>query len=381
VRYNPLLQKLPTYPTVVLDQIRDRLLSENRPVYDFGTGDPLEPTPAFIRKAMLTSVPDNCRYPTVKGELSIRQAFADYAKRRFGVSLDPASQILPSSGSKEVVFHLPMLTIDPSADDKIVLFPDPGYSVCYRGSLLAGAVPVPVPLSGDMIQRIWELPPEILKKTRLLWINSPHNPTGAVLSRDDLQKTWETCQEYGILLASDECYADVWFDKPPASILEISQKGVLAIFSLSKRSGMTGYRTGIVAGDPDVMARLHSLRTNPGLAPQDFVNAAATVAWQDDSHAEARRQCFARKRKIMLDFIQKEAGLEVVASQAGFYLWVRAPKRNGAEYAQELLQAGILTNPGGAFAVTNSADAFVRFALVPDEATCQQAVAAWRAIL
>jgi succinyldiaminopimelate transaminase len=381
VRTNPRLGQLPTYPTVAIDRVRDRLLAAGRPVYDFGTGDPIEPTPGFIRDRLCASIPDNCRYPTVAGEPAVRTAFAGYARRRLGVTLDPATEILPTSGSKEAVFHLPLLVIDPTADDRAVVFPDPGYSVYYRGTVLAGGEPVPQRLGGDFVQRIWELPREVLRRTRMVWINTPHNPCGAVMAEADLRRTWEVCREHDILLVSDECYVDTWFDTPPPSILNVAREGVLAIFSLSKRSGMTGYRSGIVAGDPVVMKALRELRANPGLAAQDFVNAAAAAAWEDDAHAEARRHIFAAKRAVLLDFLH-EAGLEVVASEASFYLWVRAPGgRTGMAYAEELLQAGILTYPGSAFAVTGAGDPYVRLALVPDLATCRAAVEAWRGIL
>jgi succinyldiaminopimelate transaminase len=381
VRFNPALATLPTYPTVALDRVRDRLRAEGRPVYDFGTGDPTEPTPAFIRDAMCASVPDNCRYPTVVGEPAVREAFAGYAQRRLGVTLDPATQILPTSGSKEAVFHLPLLVIDPSAPDRGVVFPDPGYSVYYRGTVLAGGEPIPQRLSGDFVQRVWELPEAVLQRTRMVWINTPHNPCGAVMTEADLRRTWEVCRAHDILLVSDECYMDTWFDVPPPSILQVASEGVLAMFSLSKRSGMTGYRAGIVAGDPVVMKKLRELRANPGLAPQDFVNTAAAAAWSEDSHADARRHIFAAKRKILTDFLA-EAGVEVVASEASFYLWVRAPGGlSGLAYAEKLLEAGILTYPGASFAVTDAGDAFVRLALVPDVETCRAAVAAWRAIL
>jgi succinyldiaminopimelate transaminase len=381
VRFNPALATLPTYPTVALDRVRDRLRAEGRPVYDFGTGDPTEPTPAFIRDAMCASVPDNCRYPTVVGEPAVREAFAGYAQRRLGVTLDPATQILPTSGSKEAVFHLPLLVIDPSAPDRGVVFPDPGYSVYYRGTVLAGGEPIPQRLSGDFVQRVWELPEAVLQRTRMVWINTPHNPCGAVMTEADLRRTWEVCRAHDILLVSDECYMDTWFDVPPPSILQVASEGVLAMFSLSKRSGMTGYRAGIVAGDPVVMKKLRELRANPGLAPQDFVNTAAAAAWGEDSHADARRHIFAAKRKVLTDFLA-EAGVEVVASEASFYLWVRAPGGlSGLAYAEKLLEAGILTYPGASFAVTDAGDAFVRLALVPDVETCRAAVAAWRAIL
>jgi acetylornithine aminotransferase len=381
VRLNPRLASFPSYPTVVLDEKRAALLAAGKRVFDFGTGDPTEPTPDFIRAEVAPAIPDNCRYPTVIGGRSVREAFTGWAQRRFGVTLDPATQVLPSSGSKEAVFHLPLLVIDAEAADRTVVFPDPGYSVYHRGAVLAGGTPYAQRLSGDFKQRAWELPPELLRATRLLWINSPHNPTGAVLSHDDLRRTWEVCREYDILLASDECYADTWFDRPPPSILEVAQEGVIAIFSLSKRSGMTGYRTGMIAGDPAWMKKLRELRVNPGLAPQDFVNAAAAAAWADDAHADERRAIFKAKRDVMVEFLER-AGLEVVASEASFYLWVRAPKgHTGQSYAERLLDAGIMTNPGKAFAITEAGDPYIRLALVPDVDTCREACAVWQTLL
>ena len=381
MRRNPALAALPDYPTVVLDRLKGELLAAGKTVYDFGTGDPIEPTPAFIRERMLSAVPDNCRYPTVLGDVGVRTAFTGWASRRLGVTLDPATQVLPTSGSKEAIFHLPLLVVDPHAADRGVVFPDPGYSVYYRGAVLAGGEPIPQRLSGDFGQRAWELPREVLARTRLLWINSPHNPCGTVLSLDDLRRTWEVCREHDILLASDECYSDVWFDRPPPSILQVATEGVVAIFSLSKRSGMTGYRTGMIAGDPAVMREIRALRVNPGLAPQDFVNAAATLAWQDDAHGEERRLLFQEKRAILMEFL-REAGLEIVGSEAAFYLWVRVPDgHTDQSYALHLLSAGIVANPGSAFAVTDAGSDFVRLALVPDPDACRAAIGAWRTLL
>ena len=387
MRLNSKLAALPTYPTVALDRARDALLASGRTVHDFGTGDPIEPTPPFIRDALRANIADNCRYPTVLGEPGVREAFAGYAARRLGVTLDPRTQILPTSGSKEVVFHLPLLCVDPDAPDRTVVFPDPGYSVYYRGAVLAGGDPHPQALSGDYVQRVWELPVDVMKRTRLVWINTPHNPSGAVMSEDDLRRTWDVCRTHDILLASDECYMDVWFERPPPSLLQIVEReggaegsGVLGVYSLSKRSGMTGYRSGIVAGDPKVVAAFRALRTNPGLAPQDFVNSAAAAAWADDAHAEERRRLFGQKRDLLTAFFQ-EVGLEVSASTASFYVWVRAPGGDGDAFARRLLDAGVLTNPGSFFAVTDAGRDHVRFALVPDLDGCRAAVAAMRAVL
>jgi LL-diaminopimelate aminotransferase len=261
------------------------------------------------------------------------------------------------------------------------VFPDPGYSVYYRGTVLAGGEPIPQQLYGDFKQRVWELPADVLRRTRMLFINSPHNPCGAVLSKDELRRTWEVCREHDILLVSDECYADVWFDQPTTSMLEVATEGVLALFSLSKRSGMTGYRTGMIAGDVEVMKKVKELRANPGLAAQDFVNAAATVAWAEDGHAEERRQLFGAKRKVLLDFLH-EVGLEVVASDASFYIWLKVPEGyTGQSYAEKLLSVGIVVNPGDFFAVTDCARDYIRLALVPDVDTCRVACDVWRTIL
>lgn len=379
MRLNPNLLTLPTYPTIAIDRVRDELIAAGRTVYDFGTGDPIEPTPEFIRETLRANIADNCRYPTVRGEPGIRRAFADYAHRRLGVLLDPETQVLPTSGSKEAVFHMPLLCIDPGAPDRGVVYPDPGYSVYHRGAVLAGGRPCPQPLTGDYIQRVWELPRDVLQQTRLVWINSPHNPSGAVMSTSDLRRTWEVCREHDILLVSDECYLDVWFDEPPPSILQVATEGVLALFSLSKRSGMTGYRSGIVAGDPKVITALRTLRTNPGLAPQDFVNAAAAAAWSNDDHATTRRLLFGEKRRLLIEFLES-VGLEVTASTASFYVWVKAPDGDGDAFARRLLQAGVLTNPGSFFAVTPAGRDHVRFALVPDLAGCKAAIEAMRQI-
>jgi acetylornithine aminotransferase len=180
---------------------------------------------------------------------------------------------------------------------------------------------------------------------------------------------------------SDETYADIYQDVVPHSVLEVSTQGVVALHSLSKRSGMTGYRAGFLAGDADIMGRLKSLRANPGLVPQDFVNAASIVAWDDDAHVAERRSIFAAKKAVMMAFF-REVGIEVVGSEATIYLWIRTPAGFTDEaYALRLLDAGIVATPGPMFAVGGGGKGFLRFALVPSVSQCEAAVAAWRAIL
>jgi len=380
-RLNPILERLNSYPIVELNRIRDSLKAEGRTIYDFGTGDPKEPTPPFIREAFLGALEEESSYPSIRGTSALRASIAAYAKRRFEVELDPDSQILPTSGSKEALFHLPLALIDRDAPDRVGLFPDPGYPAYERGILFAGGEPVPMKLKGDHHLRLADLDASLLKRTRLMIINSPHNPTGVVLSRDELREIHALCRANDILLVSDECYVDIYDNDRPASILEVATEGVVAVHSLSKRSGMTGYRSGFLAGDPEWIAILTRLRANPGLAAGDCANAAATVAWADDAHADRRRKIFADKRAVVLEFME-EVGIEAVDATATFYIWFKAPEGYDDEtYARRLLDAGIVVTPGRMFACTDAANGYLRMALVPSVDTIRTALNAWRALL
>jgi len=376
-RTNPLLDRLEAYPMAALVRAVTELRASGGPVFDFGLGDPDEPTPAAVRQALRDAVPTVSQYPTVRGTPEVRQAIAAYLQRRFGVTVNPHTQVLPTSGSKEAVFHLPLAVIDPAASDRTTIFPDPSYPAYARGTLFAGGTPHAVPLPKDWRFRPWELPTDLLDRTRILYINSPHNPSGAIADRDDLRRIHTTCQQHDILLVADECYADMYDHQPPPSLLEVATKDVLVIHSLSKRSGMTGYRSGFLAGDPRWIRILGELRTNPGVAPQDFVNAAATAAWNDDSHAAARRETFTAKRTLMRAFLEG-IGLEVAPSQATFYLWFRAPQgHDDRSYAALLRTVGIVVVPGHMLGSTPASDGWLRLALVPDLEGCRAACEAW----
>jgi acetylornithine aminotransferase len=217
----------------------------------------------------------------------------------------------------------------------------------------------------------------VLRETLIFWISYPHNPTGAVAPRDYLRRVGDAARRHGFIVASDECYADIYFGAPPASMLELQVENVVAIHSCSKRSGMTGYRSGFLAGDPDVIAALRSLRSHPGVASPAFVAAAATAAWDDDAHAAERREIFRRKRDRFLAFFA-EHGLRADASDATLYLWVRVPEgETGAGYARRLLEEGIVVAPGTSF---GAGEGYIRVALVPTLEACDEAIAAWRKV-
>jgi len=223
----------------------------------------------------------------VAGSADLREAFAGYIDRRFGVTVDPGTQVIPTSGSKEAIFTTPFAVIDASAGDAVA-FGTPGYPVYERGARFAGAEAIGIPLEGDFVLRSSDVPADAWDRLHLLWICSPHNPTGSITGLDDLQDLVAACRHHGVLLASDECYADIYEGDPPPSILQASGpgfEGTLAYFSLSKRSGMTGYRSGMIVGDAAAISALKQLRASVGVASAEFVQAAALAAWGDDADA------------------------------------------------------------------------------------------------
>ena len=347
---NPALGAVRKNLMVELDERRRALAGAGKRLFDFGLGDPKEPTPPFLREALRAAVPEVSQYPSAFGTPALRRAAAGYLARRFGVTVDPEAQVLACAGAKEAIFHLPLAFAGDPARRKVVM-PDPGYPTYEVGTRFAGLEPVKVPLTAT---RRFLLEPEdvgeaVLRETLVFWISYPHNPTGAVAPRDYLRRVGDAARRFGFVVASDECYADVYFGAPPPSMLEEQVENVVAIHSCSKRSGMTGYRSGFLAGDPDLVAVLRSLRSHPGVASPEFVAAAATAAWSDDGHPAERREIFRRKRDRFLAFFA-EHGLQADASEATLYLWVSVPGgETAASHALRLLDEGIVVAPGTAF--------------------------------
>jgi acetylornithine aminotransferase len=372
---NPVLGAIRKNLMVELDERRRALAAGGKRLFDFGLGDPREPTPEFVREALRGGVPAVSQYPSAFGSIALRRAAASYLRRRFGVTVDPESQVLACAGAKEAIFHLPLAFAGDPARRKVVI-PDPGYPTYEVGARFAGLEPVLVPLRA---RRRFLLDPEdvgeeILRETLVFWVSYPHNPTGAVAPRDYLRRVGDAAREYGFVVASDECYADVYFGAPPSSMLEVQVENVVAIHSCSKRSGMTGYRSGFIAGDPDLVATLRKLRSHPGVASAEFVAPAAIAAWSEDAHAAERREIFRAKRDRFLRFFA-EHGLEADASEATLYLWVKVPAgETSGGYARRLLEEGIVVAPGTAF---GAGEGYVRVALVPTLAECEEAVRAW----
>ena len=379
VTSNPALAELGGYPLARLQDLAGELRASGGELHDFSIGDPDEPTPSFIRRALIDAVGPVSRYPTAAGSLRLREAVAGWLSRRHGVVVDPDDHVLPSAGSKEAIFHLPLAVLDPRGSRRTVIWGDPGYPVYGRGALFAGGKPDAVTLTANDGWRLElaALAPERLDTACIAWTNYPHNPTGATCSVDDYRRQVAAAREHGVLLCSDECYQEIWFDQPAPSVLEAVDgdlTGVLAFVSLSKRSGMTGYRSGAIIGDPELIRRLRLLRPNIGTAPPDFVQAAAVAAWDDQAHVEERRAIFGAKRDVVLGFLDA-AGIEVSGSQATLYVWFRAPGGDDGAYAEALLHEHIVASPGRAFGPGGRG--WLRLALVPTVEGCRAAVARW----
>ncbi|MEE8486289.1 MAG: aminotransferase class I/II-fold pyridoxal phosphate-dependent enzyme [Acidimicrobiia bacterium] len=382
MKLNPVLAALGDYPMATVRQRAADREETGLGVIDFSIGDPREPTPGFIADALRDAVPEVSQYPTAAGLTDLRSAIAEYVLRRFGVTVNPESQVIPTSGAKEAIFSTPLAFIDRDAGD-LVVSPSPAYPVYERGSLFAGAEVHNVVLSDDFVLRARDIPDRIWRRATLVWTCSPHNPTGSVTVEDDLAALYERCRSEGAMLLSDECYADTYDDDTypggPASILQVAEEdlgGALAYLSLSKRSGMTGYRSGAIVGDAEAIAALKSLRSTTGTASPDFVQAAAIAAWSDDEHAADRRSLFTAKRRILRRAFD-DLGLEVVASRAGLYLWVRV--EDDLTVTDRLLDAGIVVSPGRYFG--DGGEGYIRLALVPTLGECDEAADALRSVL
>ena len=375
---NPVLERGGAYPLLRLDE-RRREVEERakKELYDFGTGDPREPTDPTIRQALIGGVPEVSQYPTTPGKKALREAFCGWAARRHGVELDPETEVLPATGSKEAIFHAPLAFLHPSHERIGVAYGTPGYPVYERGTLFAGGEPLPVELRAE---DGFLLPPEAIdpERTRVLWINYPHNPTGATASYEYLERVAAFCSEHDVLLFSDECYNDLYAGEPPPSILEVTTERTLAFCSLSKRSGMTGYRSAMMAGDAELIAALRKLRPSIGAATQSFVQDAATAAWGDDEHVEERRRIFAEKRSLFVEFFER-AKLEFLPTDAGLYLWITVPDGDDEGYALRLMEEGIVVAPGRSFG--SGGEGYIRIALVPGLEECKMALERWERLL
>ena len=372
MRLNPVLAGMASYPFVRLAEAKRAVAARGMHVIDFGVGEPREETPAFIRHALARALEAEpvSSYPLAEGLPELREAVSAWVERRFGATVDPDSEVVPTMGAKEAIFHLPQIVA--GRGDRVAI-PTPAYPVYARGALFAGVEVVDVPLDPA---RGWlpDLEAVDWDGVALLWLNYPNNPTAATATLDVYEQAAALARAHGFLLAVDEAYSELWFaGDPPVSALQLGDTTNLAVFNtLSKRSSMPGYRCGFVAGDPELVAAMKRYRPNVGVAPQTFVQRAAAAAWADEDHVAETRERYRAKRDALLPALLA-AGLQPSGGDASFFLWLRVPGGEDAEaFAMRLLnEHGIVVAPGPFFGP--GGEGHVRIALVPTLADCRRA--------
>src|ERR671927_466948 len=376
MRISPTLTEMATYPFVRLEEARRRLESIGVPAIDFGKGDPNEPTDERIRRALVESLGERSSYPLAQGLPELRRAVAGWCERRFGVSLDPDLEVIPTLGSKEAIFSLAQVLVDPRSEKRLVAYTEPGYPVYERGALFAGAETLALPLRAehDFLPDLDSVDEEVWRRTAILWVNYPNNPTGATAPLAFYEKLVGLALRHDFAVASDEAYSELWFDEPPVSALQVRDRRNVVVFqTLSKRSSMTGYRSGFVAAAPELVEALKAFRPTVGTAPQEFVQRASVVAWGDEEHVERARETYRRKRELLAPVLERK-GYRLRGSRAGMYLWVEVADGEGSEaLARRLLERGLVVSPGEFFGPSGAG--YVRFALVPTVEECERAAA------
>jgi succinyldiaminopimelate transaminase len=373
---SPILARLSAYPFVRLEEAKRAARARGVELIDFGVGDPCEGAPPFVRDALVAALDGVAGYPLAQGLPELRTAVARWCRRRFGVELDPDRDVIPTLGSKEAIFSLAQVVIDARGGRDVVVVTEPGYPVPERGALFAGGEPLAVPLleENDFLPDLDSISSDTWRRVALFWVNYPNNPTGATAPLSFLERLAALARQHGFVLASDEAYTELWFEDEPASALELTDRRNVVVFNtLSKRSGMTGYRSGFAAGDPELIGALRAFRPTVGTAPQEFVQRASIAAWDDEEHVSEMRELYRRKRRLLLEALGRK-GLRVVGSRATMYLWVTVPEGETSDgFAGRLLERGIVVAPGPYFGAAG--EGYVRLALVPSEEDCERAAA------
>jgi len=375
VPVSPILERQTTYPFVRLNEAARRVEAAGTRVLDFGMGDPREPTEPFIRDALVAGLRERMGYPAAVGLPELRRAIAAWAGRRFDTELDPDSEVIPTLGSKEAIFTFALAVVDADGTRDTVAYTDPGYPVYERGALFAHARPLALPLREEhgFLPELDSIDDETWSRLAVFWVNYPNNPTCGTAPLSFYERLAELAREHGFAVASDEAYTELWFDEPPASALQLADRTNVIVFNtLSKRSSMTGYRSGFAAGDPALIAALKAFRPTVGTAPQEFVQRASVAAWGDEEHVARTRGRYARKRALFLDLFERK-GIRVAGSAATMYLWLAVPDGESSEgFSDRLLEHGVLVAPGSYLGAAG--EGYVRVALVPSEEECADAV-------
>jgi len=387
---NPLLSKLQPYPFERLRQLFASVTPNPALRHiSLGIGEPKHATPPFIMQALSDALGTGLAgYPATAGEPALRQACAAWVERRYGLKLDAATQVLPVLGSREALFSLAQTVIDPTRAGATVVSPNPFYQIYEGAALLAGATPHFVP--SDPARNFapdWDsVPAEVWARTQLVFVCSPGNPTGAVMPLGEWQKLFALSDQHGFVIASDECYSEIYFrDEPPLGGLEAATKlgrgfeRLIAFTSLSKRSNVPGLRSGFVMGDAAILKQFLLYRTYHGSAMSPVVQAASIAAWGDEQHVIENRNLYRTKFAQVTPVLAEV--LDVKLPDASFYLWAGVPagwQGDDAAFAKALYEKEHVTVLPGSYLARefngfNPGRGRVRMALVAETAECLEA--------
>ncbi|MBK1712427.1 succinyldiaminopimelate transaminase [Rubrivivax gelatinosus] len=384
---NPLLARLHPYPFERWRELtRGITPNAGLSAINLGIGEPKHPAPALLEEALVANLKALSAYPATLGEAALRQACADWLGRRYGIAVDAATQVLPVLGSREALFSFAQTVIDPTQPGATVVCPNPFYQIYEGAALLAGADTAFAPSDPARNFAVdWSAIDEATwAKTQLLYVCSPGNPTGAVMPLDEWARLFELSDRHGFVIASDECYSEIYFrDEPPLGGLEAAAKlgrtdfrNLVAFTSLSKRSNVPGLRSGFVAGDAALLKAFLLYRTYHGSAMSTMVQRASAAAWGDEAHVAANREQYRRKFAAVTPRLAQV--LDVALPDAGFYLWAAAPGGDDIAYARGLLaQYNVTVLPGSLLARSaqgrNPGAGRIRMALVAPLEECLEA--------
>jgi N-succinyldiaminopimelate aminotransferase len=383
---NPLLSSLQPYPFERLKQLFSTVTPN--PAYapiSLGIGEPRHATPQLVLDALAKATAQLAAYPATAGLPALRASCVNWMQRRYCLKLDATTQVLPVNGSREALFAFAQTVIDPTRE-AVVVCPNPFYQIYEGAALLAGAQTYYAPSDPALNFNVnWDsVPAEVWAKTQLLYVCSPGNPTGAVMPMSDWEKLFALSDKYGFVIASDECYSEIYFrEEAPLGGLEAAAKlgrndfkNLVAFTSLSKRSNVPGMRSGFVAGDANILKQFLLYRTYHGSAMSGMVQAASIAAWDDEAHVVANREQYRQKFAAVTPLL--EAVMDVRLPDAGFYLWAAVPGGDDVAFARDLLaQYNVTVLPGSYLAREtqgfNPGAGRIRMALVAETAECLEA--------
>ncbi len=388
---NPLLAKLQPYPFERLRTLlSDVTASSHHRAISLGIGEPKHATPTLIKEAMSQNLAGLAGYPATAGESTLREACSTWLQRRYSVNVDARTQILPVNGSREALFALTQTVVNPNQQNPVVISPNPFYQIYEGAALLAGAQLHYAPCDPARNFAVdWDsVPQNVWQTTQLVFACTPGNPTGAVMELAEWKKLFALSDQYGFVIASDECYSEIYFrDEAPLGGLQAALqlgrsdfKNLIALTSLSKRSNVPGMRSGFVAGDAAVIKQFLLYRTYHGSAMSQTVQAASVAAWNDEQHVEENRAMNRTKFAAVTPMLDKV--MQVKLPDAAFYLWAKIPANvcEGSDtiFAKQLLaQYNVTVLPGSFLARKinrhNPGTGYVRMALVADTAECVEA--------